>query len=83
MTGVTDIKQLIKDLDTETNAVAAKQDAEIAKIAELQAQITAGNPATAQDLQDIVDGLTPISTRLKALGADPAVPIPPVVPTVV
>jgi hypothetical protein len=71
------VKQLVTEIDTETNAVAAKVDAQAAKIAELKAVIEAGGTVSATDLQAVADALTPISVRLKTLGADPAVPIPP------
>ena len=77
MADVTSIKQLVSDLNDETNVVAAKLDAETAEIKRLSDIIAAGGTVTAQDLQDIQDGLQPISDRLKALGADPAQPIPP------
>jgi hypothetical protein len=79
MAKLTDVQQLIADLDTETNTVAAKVDAQAAAIADLKAQIAAGSPVTQADLDAIAAGLTPISDRLKALGSDPAAPIPPVV----
>jgi UDP-N-acetylglucosamine enolpyruvyl transferase len=77
MADVASIKQLVSDLNDETNAVAAKLDAETAEIARLSAIIAAGGTVTAQDLQDIQDGLQPISDRLKSLGANVAQPIPP------
>ena len=76
MADVTSIKQLVVDLDTETNDVAAKVDAQTAAIADLKAQIAEGIPVTQEDLNAISDGLTPISARLKALGANPTDPIP-------
>ncbi len=75
MTAVADIKKLITDIDAETNVVAAKVDAQIAAIEALKAQLAAGT-ATAADLDDLVAGLTPISARLKSIGADPTAPIP-------
>lgn len=80
MADITTVKQLVVDIDTETNAVAAKQDAEIAKIADLQAKLDAGGSVSSADLQGVQDGLQSISDRLKVIGADPAQPIPP--PTV-
>jgi peptidoglycan hydrolase CwlO-like protein len=79
MADVTSIKQLVSDLNDETNAIAAKVDAQQKKIDDLSAQIAAGTPATQADLDAISDGLSPISDRLKALGANPAKPIPPAV----
>jgi septal ring factor EnvC (AmiA/AmiB activator) len=76
MADVTSIKKLVTDIDTETNAVAAKVDAQAAAIQALKDQLAAGGTVTAADLQAIEDGLTPISTRLKALGSDPTNPIP-------
>ncbi len=76
MANVTSIKQLVADLDKETNDVAAKVDAQAAAIAGLAAQVAAGGSVTQADLDAISDGLTPISARLKALGADTADPIP-------
>ncbi len=77
MAKVTDLTDLVTALDAETNAVAAKIDAEMAEIADLKAQIAAGTPVTQDQLDAVVSGLTPISDRLKALGSDPAQPIPP------
>lgn len=77
MTDVASVKQLIADLNDETNTVAAKVDSQQTQIKALQDQIAAGGTVTAADLQAIADGLTPISERLKALGADPTQPIPP------
>ena len=76
MSTVTSIKQLVTDLDAETNAVAAKIDAQIAAIQALKDQIAAGGVATQADLDAITDGLTPISARLLALGASATDPIP-------
>jgi ABC-type transporter Mla subunit MlaD len=77
MATVNSVKQLVSDLNDETNAVAAKVDAQAAAIADLKAKIAAGSPATQEDLDAIAAGLAPISERLKALGADPTEPIPP------
>ena len=77
MADVASIKKLVSDLNDETNAVAAKLDAETAEIKRLSDIIAAGGTVTAEDLQAIQDGLQPISDRLKSLGADPAQPIPP------
>jgi ABC-type transporter Mla subunit MlaD len=77
MATVNSVKQLVSDLNDETNAVAAKVDAQTAAIADLKAKIAAGSPATQEDLDAIAAGLVPISERLKALGADPTEPIPP------
>jgi len=76
MATVTSIKQLVIDLDTETNDVAAKVDAQTAEIQRLSAIIAAGGAVTQEDLDAISAGLTPISERLKALGASQTDPIP-------
>lgn len=83
MTTVTDLKNLVAAMDAETNTIAAKVDAQTAAIADLSAKVAAGGVATQADLDAIGAGLTPISERLKTIGADPAQPIPaePVVPT--
>ena len=79
MSTVLSVKQLVSDLDVETNAVAAKVDAQTAAIQALKDQIAAGGVVSQADLDAIEAGLTPISARLKALGADPTTPIPPTV----
>lgn len=76
MATVLSVQQLIKDLDAETNAAAAKVEAQNARIAELLIQIQNGDPVTQDDLDAISAALTPISERLRALGADPTTPIP-------
>lgn len=76
MADVSSIKQLVTDLDTETNDVAAKVDAIVAQNDALKLQIANGSPATQADIDAISDGLTPISARLKAIGASPEDPIP-------
>jgi chromosome segregation ATPase len=76
MADVASVKQLVADINDETNTIAGKVDAQTAKIEALKAQIAAGSGVTAQDLDDIAAGLTPISDRLKAIGADPDAPIP-------
>jgi hypothetical protein len=78
MSTVTSVKQLVTDLDTETNDVAAKVDAQTAEIKRLSDVIAAGGTITQADLDAISDGLTPISERLKVLGASQTDPIPPV-----
>jgi hypothetical protein len=77
MTTVDAIKKLVTDIDTETNAVASKVDAQAAEIKRLSDLIAAGGTVTQADLDAIADGLTPISDRLKAIGADSLNPIPP------
>jgi len=77
MSDVASVKQLVKDLNDETNAVATKVDAQAALIKALSEKIAAGGVASQADLDAIADGLTPISARLKALGADATNPIPP------
>ena len=79
MATVTSVKQLVTDLDAETNAVAAKVDAQAAAIADLKAKLAAGSAVSQADLEGIANALTPISDRLKALGANPEAPIPPAV----
>lgn len=81
MADVASVKQLIVDLGAETDALSTKIDAEVAEIASLKAQIAAGSPVTQADLDAISAGLSPISDRLKALGASPADPIPAPVTT--
>ena len=78
MATVTSIKQLVTELDTETNDVAAKVDAQSAEIKRLSDLIAAGGTVTQADLDAISDGLTPISERLKVLGASQTDPIPTV-----
>ncbi len=73
MADVATVKGLVTALNDETNVVASKIDALNARIAEL---IAAGT-VSATDLQEIQDGLTATSARLKTLGEDPANPIPP------
>lgn len=77
MADVKDVKQLVADLNDETNSVAAKVDAQAAAIKALKDQIAQGSPVTQADLDEIATALTPISERLKAIGADQANPIPP------
>jgi hypothetical protein len=59
------IKKLAADFDAETNAVAARIDAILAKLAEGTV-----DPAD-------VAALEAVSARLKTLGEDPSNPIPP------
>lgn len=77
MADILTVKQLVIDLDGETNDLAAKVDAQNAAIAALQAQVAAGGTVSAADLQVVQDGLTSVSTRLKSIGASPTQPIPP------
>lgn len=79
MADVTSIKKLVSDMNDETNAIATKQDAEIAEIKRLTDLVASGGTVTEADLQSIQDGLQPLSDRLKSLGADPTHPIPPAV----
>lgn len=79
-TDISSIKQLVTDINNETNDVAAKVDAQQASIDDLKAQLAAGTPVTQKDLDDLSASLTPISDRLKAIGSNPAQPIPPVEP---
>ncbi len=71
MADVTSVKQLITDMDNETNDIATKVDALNAKVAELSA-----GTVTQADLDGISDQLTPLSARLKAIGSNPSDPIP-------
>lgn len=75
---LTSVKQIVTDIDAETNTLAVKQQAEIALIADLKAQIAAGTPVTQADLDGLSDNLSAIRDRLKVIGADPADPIPSV-----
>lgn len=77
MANVNDVKQLVSDLNDETNTVAAKVDEQAKAIQALKDQVAQGSPVTQQDLDAIAAGLQPISDRLKALGADQTNPIPP------
>ena len=76
MSAATDIEKLISDVNDETNAIAARIDAEDKSIQDLKAQIAAGSPATQADLDAISANLTATSARLKALGVDPTNPVP-------
>ncbi len=60
------LAKLAADFDAETNAVAAKLDALAAALASAASPV---DPAVMAQLQAVSD-------RLKALGADPAAPIP-------
>lgn len=71
-----EVKQLVSDIFEETNVVGEKVDAQTAEINRLSAIVAAGGTVTQADLDAIADGLTPISERLKSIGADPAAPIP-------
>lgn len=66
--GLDDTKQLIAQMNTATNAVAARIQALIDRLA---------NSPSDADLKEINDGLTAEVNRLNGLGADPAQPIPP------
>lgn len=80
MKNLDDVKQLVKDLDTETTAlgqrVEKKQAEQSAAIQALKDQIAAGGVVTADDLDGLSLDLTSELGRLKAIGADPANPIP-------
>jgi hypothetical protein len=76
MSDVSELTTLVEDLNTETNDIATKQDAMIKEIADLKAQIASGVPVTQEQLDAVVAGLTPISARLKGLGATATDPIP-------
>lgn len=77
MTDVASVKKLVKDIDEETNAVAAKVEAQAAALQALKDQVAAGNPVTQDDLDAIGTELGTVSDRLRAIGADPTNPIPP------
>jgi hypothetical protein len=63
------LEQLAQDLDTETNAIAAKMD-------KLSADLAAAKAAGQAPAPETIAALEGISARLKALGSDPAAPIP-------
>lgn len=76
------LEDVLADLDTATNEVATKIDAQTAQIADLAAQLAAALPGSAQaaELQAQIDAaVTAIgseSARLHGLAADPANPVP-------
>lgn len=76
------LDDVLADLDTATNEVSAKLDAQTAKIADLAAQLAAALPGSeeAAALQAQIDAaVTAIgaeSARLHGLAADPADPVP-------
>ena len=72
----TDILVLLTDIDMATNEVASTLEAQVALIADLQAQIAAGTPITHEQLDAIGAALTAEKVRLTGLAADPANPIP-------
>ena len=72
----TDILVLLTDIDMATNEVASTLGAQVAMIADLQAQIAAGTPITHEQLDALGAALTAEKDRLTALAADPANPIP-------
>lgn len=62
------IQRQVAEIDAETDRVAAVVAAQTGAIAVLQAQIAAGTPATAEQLQAISDSLTPEVTKLQVIG---------------
>lgn len=73
------LDDLITAIDTETNLLAASVESDAKVIADLRAQLAAAPTVT----QATLDTLTSVSTRLqaandrlKAIGADPANPVP-------
>ena len=72
----TDILVLLTDIDMATNEVASTLEAQVALIADLQAQIAAGTPITHEQLDALGAALTAEKDRLTALATDPANPIP-------
>lgn len=75
MTDIKDVKAIVAEIDSATNAVAAKLDAQAKRIEEL---IAAGG-ATPEQLAELATSLTTERDRLQTLGADPANPVPAVV----
>lgn len=67
------LEDLVTALDAETNTIAAKMDKLSQELADAIAAGQAPKPET-------LAALAAISDRLKALGADPAAPIPPPAP---
>lgn len=66
-------------------ADAAEDAAFLTEIADLKAQIAAGNPITQADLDELTEGmggtkatLEALTAALKAMGTNPTQPIPPV-----
>lgn len=78
MTDINSIEGLVAQMKTDTDAVAAKVDTQTQAIADLKAQIAAGSPVTQEQLDTLAANLQPIADHLKAIGADPANPLPPV-----
>ena len=78
MASIKTVEALVADLKSNTDAVAAKIDAQTQAIADLKAQIAAGTPVTQEQLDALSAELQPISDHLKAMGSDPANPLPPV-----
>ena len=72
----TEILTLLTDIDTATNNVAAVLTAQVAIIADLQAQIAEGTPVTQEQLDALGAALTAEKDKLFVLAADPANPIP-------
>ena len=76
------LSDVLADIDTATNEVAAKLDAQTAKIADLAAQLAAALPGSEQaaalqhQIDDAVTVIGTQSARLHSLAADPADPVP-------
>ncbi len=69
-----DIKAKLASIPAVIDAIAADQGGLIAEIADLKAQIAAGNPVTAADLDELLASATAIKDRLDAV--DASVPVP-------
>lgn len=76
MATVQDLEQFVTDLNDETNGISDRLDRNTATIDALKLQIAQGTPVTQEQLDALAAGFTPISARLRALGSDPANPIP-------
>lgn len=77
-----EVKALLDLMNTETNDIATKIDADVAAIAKLQSDLSAALAAAGQPAPvdtELVARLTALSGRLKGLAADPANPVPVVV----
>ena len=69
-----DFSNLVTRLNTDTNALAAKIDALVAKLSD-------SGLSAAEETQALAD-LSAVADRLEVLGADPANPVPnPITPT--
>lgn len=82
MATVQDLETFVTELNDETNGISDRLDRNTATIDALKLQISQGTPVTQEQLDALAAGFTPISARLRALGADPTAPIPPAEPPV-